>query len=51
MRTTIRIDDDLLLELKERARGDKSSLNNLVNRLLRRGLSAPVWETGEPSLS
>ncbi len=40
MRTTIRIDDDLLLELKEQARREKSPLNRLLNRTLRRGLEA-----------
>ena len=40
MRTTIRIDDDLLLALKEQARQEKSPLNRLLNRLLRRGLEA-----------
>jgi hypothetical protein len=40
MRTTIRIDDDLLLSLKEQARQEKSPLNRVVNRMLRRGLEA-----------
>ena len=40
MRTTIRIDDDLLLALKEQARREKSPLNRLLNRTLRRGLEA-----------
>ena len=40
MRTTIRIDDDLLLVLKEQARREKSPLNRLLNRTLRRGLEA-----------
>ena len=40
MRTTIRIDDDLLLVLKEQARLEKSPLNRLLNRTLRRGLEA-----------
>lgn len=43
MRTTLRIDEDLLAELKRRAREQRSSLTDLVNRLLRRGL-----EAGEP---
>jgi hypothetical protein len=42
MRTTVRIDDDLLLELKERSRRENLSLTGLVNRLLRRGLQASV---------
>ena len=40
MRTTVRIDDDLLLELKEHSRQESLSLTTLVNRLLRRGLQA-----------
>lgn len=36
----MRIDDDLLLELKERSRRENLSLTGLVNRLLRRGLQA-----------
>jgi hypothetical protein len=45
MRTTIRIDDDLLLELKERAHSEKLSLNNFLNRVLRRGLSGASSQT------
>ena len=40
MRTTVRLDDDLLLELKERSQQESLSLTALVNRLLRRGLQA-----------
>jgi len=40
MRTTLRIDDDVLLELKRRAQKDRSSLTRIVNRILRRGLTA-----------
>jgi hypothetical protein len=40
MRTTVRIDDDLLLELKRRALAQKISLTRLLNRLLRQGLAA-----------
>ena len=40
MRTTIRIDDDLLLALKAQARQEKAPLNQLLNRTLRRGLEA-----------
>jgi hypothetical protein len=40
MRTTVRIDDDLLLELKERSRQENLSFAKLINSLLRRGLSA-----------
>ncbi|MBI3464096.1 MAG: antitoxin [Planctomycetes bacterium] len=40
MRTTLRIDDDLLLELKRRALSQKVSLTKLLNRVLRQGLAA-----------
>jgi hypothetical protein len=40
VRTTLRIDDDLLLELKRLARTQKLSLTQLANRLLRRGIEA-----------
>src|SRR2546422_790945 len=40
MRTTLRIDDDLLIELKRLARAQKLSLTQLANRLLRRGIEA-----------
>ena len=40
MRTTIRIDDDLLSRLKSRARHENISLGRLVNRVLRAGLAA-----------
>ncbi len=41
MRTTTRIDDVLLEELRERARKEKTSLGEVVNRVLRAGLAAP----------
>jgi hypothetical protein len=40
MRTTLRIDSDLLVELRAAARAEGISLNRLLNRLLRRGLGA-----------
>jgi hypothetical protein len=40
MRTTIRIDDDLLKQLKDAARQENISLGRLINRTLRRGLAA-----------
>jgi hypothetical protein len=40
MRTTVRIDDDLLLELRERADSEKESLTRYLNRVLRAGLSS-----------
>ena len=38
MRTTVRIEDDLLLELKDKALREKSSLTRVLNRTLRAGL-------------
>jgi hypothetical protein len=40
MRTTVQIDDDLLRELKEQAQREGTSMARLVNRVLRRGMSA-----------
>lgn len=40
MRTTIQIDDELLITLKEQAHRQKSSLTRLVNQTLRAGLQA-----------
>lgn len=42
MRTTVRIDDGLLRELKKRAAAEKVSLGEVVNRVLRQGLTAPA---------
>jgi len=40
MRSTVRIDDDLLIELKDRARRENVSLTRMLNRLLREGIQA-----------
>ncbi|HYB41683.1 MAG TPA: hypothetical protein VEL75_07935 [Candidatus Methylomirabilis sp.] len=40
MRSTVRIDDDLFRELKERAHRESTSLTSLLNRMLRAGLQA-----------
>jgi len=40
MKTTVRIDDDLLRDLKERAHREGTSLTKLINRLLRHAVSA-----------
>ncbi len=40
MRTTIRLDDDLLREIKERAGEENASLTHVVNHVLRMGLRA-----------
>jgi len=41
MRTTLRIDDDLLRELKARAAEEGLSLSDLVNLVLRQGVATP----------
>ena len=41
MRTTIRIDDELLGKLKEEARKQNTSLTRLLDRTLRAGMQAP----------
>lgn len=41
MRTTVRIDDELLDEMKEQARRESVSLTRILNRALRLGLRAP----------
>ena len=40
MRSTVRIEDDLLAELKEQARAEGIPLTQLMNRVLRAGLDA-----------
>jgi len=60
VRTTLRIDDELLDELKERARAEGISLAELANQVLRAGLRAkrpsrkrvriPVVDMGPPKL-
>jgi hypothetical protein len=41
MRTTVRIDDDLLRKLKEQAHRESISLTRLLDRTLRAGMQAP----------
>ncbi len=48
MRTTLRIDDDLLSRLKTRADAENLSLTRLVNRVLRTGLAAMDTVADEP---
>ena len=48
MRTTTRIDDTLLDELKEKARKENSSLTEVVNRVLRSGLTASRTPSKRP---
>jgi hypothetical protein len=45
MRTTVRIDDDLLRQLKDRAHRENVSVAQLVNQVIRHGLKSP---TGKP---
>lgn len=40
MRSTVRIDDDLMMALKEQARRESVSLTRMMNRVLRVGLNA-----------
>lgn len=40
MRTTLRIDDDLLNQLREQAHQERVPLTALLNRVIRRGLEA-----------
>lgn len=39
MRSTVRIDDDLMTELKARAHAESTSLTRMLNRALRAGLA------------
>ena len=41
MRTTLRLDDDLLIELKNRASQEGLTLSEMVNLALRRSFSGP----------
>ena len=41
MRSTVRIDDDLMVELKARAESSGLSLTRMLNRTLRDGFRAP----------
>jgi hypothetical protein len=40
-RTTMRIEEDLLIEIRHRAQEERVSMNRMINRLLRRGLHLP----------
>jgi hypothetical protein len=48
MRTTLRVDNDLLERLKAQARKENVSLARLVNRTLRAGLKAARPAPGRP---
>jgi hypothetical protein len=45
MRTTVRIDDDLLRDLKRRAQSEKTSLTKIVNETIRHGLNVSRRKT------
>jgi hypothetical protein len=45
MRTTVRIDDELLRRLRESARAERVSLTNVLNRTLRSGLERAPAKT------
>ena len=47
MRSTVRIDDDLMMELKERARRENVSQTRMLNRLLREGIKATRRRTAK----
>ena len=40
MRTTVRIEDDLMRQIRERAHREGTSLTKLINRVLRDGITA-----------
>ena len=40
MRTTVRMDDDLMTAVKERARSEGLSITRMLNRVVRTGLEA-----------
>ena len=44
MRSTVRIDDDLMVELKARAHAQSVSLTRMLNRTLRAGLARPTFD-------
>lgn len=45
MRTTLTLDDDLIVELKERAHRDNLTFKQVVNQVIRRGLDAQAPRT------
>lgn len=42
MRSTVRIDDDLMIALRARAHAESVSLTRVINRTLRAGLDRPT---------
>ena len=47
MRSTVRIDDDLMTALRARAQAEGLSLTRMLNRLLRAGLAASLRPRNE----
>ena len=47
MRSTVRIDDDLMTALRARAQAEGLSLTRMLNRLLRAGLAASLRSSEE----
>jgi hypothetical protein len=48
MRSTVRLDDDLVAELKARARSENTSFTKMLNRIVRMGLSTSRKDEPEP---
>ena len=48
MRSTVRIDDDLMEALRARSEGEGLSMTRMLNRLLRSGLAAESGATRRP---
>ena len=47
MRSKVRIDEDLMAELRARARAERLSMTRLLNRMLRAGLAVSSQPGGE----
>ena len=47
MRSTVRLDDDLMIAVKARARGEGTSMTRMLNRVIRTGLEAMSEDAGE----
>ena len=47
MRSTVRIDDDLMTALRTRAQAERLSLTRMLNRVLRAGLAVSSHPAGE----
>ncbi|MEP6462149.1 MAG: antitoxin [Frankiaceae bacterium] len=48
MRTTLRIDDDILLAVKERAQREQRTAGEVLSDLARRALTGPPEDRGAP---